>query len=58
MDPKQPTARKPEQYPERDKVDDLDRGGTDEQPPQASPRDRQERGNAGPDTQPAFGQGA
>jgi hypothetical protein len=58
MDQKQPNTGNPDQYPARDTVEDLDRGTTDDRRPAATPRDRQERGNAGPKDQPGFGQGA
>lgn len=57
MDKKHPAAKAPDQYPERDKVDDLDHSG-EAREPRSTPRDRQEQGNAGPGEQPGFGQGA
>lgn len=56
MEEKPPAPR--ERYPERDKVDDLDRPAVNDDARQQEPRRNEERGNRGPDEQPSFGQGA
>lgn len=65
MNKQTPSTNGPGQYPKRDSVEDLDPSATNE-PPAGRPdevrgqgeRQKQERGNRGPDEQPGFGQGA
>jgi hypothetical protein len=59
MNTKNPTANNG-QYPERDKVEDIDqeRPKNGRAVPNKTERKREERGNRGPDEQPGYGQGA
>ena len=64
MNTRNQTKNGTDQYPERDKVTDEDRSSTDETagkpavPVTADERQKEERGNLGPERQPGFGQGA